>query len=402
MKIFDYYSYAQDGSFIAYYNAAGQVQKVDTYLAEPLKALAENPGYNPNPKDNYFHINSISVDADKNVYCSAHYTGETHVKGADFVSSYDDVMGLGFIFAQMGSGSTFKVAPDGTNTMLVSCSYPEVQQAMDLEYQVYGVNGVYADGAVYTAFSCNGALTLTTAEGAVKVENEDGNCAYYVTKVDVATGALTNQVVNNGYMDQTYNNFFAVQNADNVYFVGGDQNDDTLKPENFVITAPKADITSATVANTTIIDGIVSYKFALDATIDAAGNVAFISGGYYNQTEPKPEPKPEGWEASYKNGEFANVTKCLSFADGKFTPVASLDNARTIAANGDYMVAGTTTETGADVTLYKGTEAGLEGIAADNNAAAEYFNLQGIRVANPTSGLYIRRQGNTATKVLVK
>lgn len=38
----------------------------------------------------------------------------------------------------------------------------------------------------------------------------------------------------------------------------------------------------------------------------------------------------------------------------------------------------------------------------DVNAPVEYYNLQGVRVANPESGLYIRRQGNKVTKVLVK
>ena len=39
----------------------------------------------------------------------------------------------------------------------------------------------------------------------------------------------------------------------------------------------------------------------------------------------------------------------------------------------------------------------------DSNAAVEYFNLQGVRVENPAvGGLYIRRQGNTVTKVIVK
>lgn len=38
----------------------------------------------------------------------------------------------------------------------------------------------------------------------------------------------------------------------------------------------------------------------------------------------------------------------------------------------------------------------------DENAPAEYFNLQGVRVDNPSNGLYIRRQGNVSTKVLVK
>ncbi|MGM9845428.1 MAG: hypothetical protein ACI30K_04280 [Muribaculaceae bacterium] len=52
--------------------------------------------------------------------------------------------------------------------------------------------------------------------------------------------------------------------------------------------------------------------------------------------------------------------------------------------------------------LYVEVTAGVEDVAVDANAPAEFFNLQGVRVAVPTSGLYIRRQGNTATKVLVK
>ena len=41
-------------------------------------------------------------------------------------------------------------------------------------------------------------------------------------------------------------------------------------------------------------------------------------------------------------------------------------------------------------------------IADDANAPVEYFNLQGVRVENPANGLYIKRQGNTVTKVIVK
>ena len=45
---------------------------------------------------------------------------------------------------------------------------------------------------------------------------------------------------------------------------------------------------------------------------------------------------------------------------------------------------------------------GIEDITVDENAPVEYYNLQGVRVENPENGLYIRRQGNKATKVLVK
>lgn len=46
---------------------------------------------------------------------------------------------------------------------------------------------------------------------------------------------------------------------------------------------------------------------------------------------------------------------------------------------------------------------GIEDINIDNtNAPAVYYNLQGVQVANPANGLYIKKQGNTTTKVLVK
>lgn len=35
------------------------------------------------------------------------------------------------------------------------------------------------------------------------------------------------------------------------------------------------------------------------------------------------------------------------------------------------------------------------------DAPVEYFNLQGIRVANPENGLFIKRQGNKVTKVIM-
>lgn len=45
---------------------------------------------------------------------------------------------------------------------------------------------------------------------------------------------------------------------------------------------------------------------------------------------------------------------------------------------------------------------GVEGVdSVDAEAPVEYYNLQGVRVANPAKGLYIRVQGNKATKVVL-
>lgn len=44
-------------------------------------------------------------------------------------------------------------------------------------------------------------------------------------------------------------------------------------------------------------------------------------------------------------------------------------------------------------------DASVGNVAVDN-AAAEYFNLQGVRVANPQNGMFIVRQGAKVTKVI--
>jgi hypothetical protein len=47
---------------------------------------------------------------------------------------------------------------------------------------------------------------------------------------------------------------------------------------------------------------------------------------------------------------------------------------------------------------------GIGSVATDDTqATVEYYNLQGIRVNNPAAGgIYIRRQGSTVSKILVK
>lgn len=57
-----------------------------------------------------------------------------------------------------------------------------------------------------------------------------------------------------------------------------------------------------------------------------------------------------------------------------------------------------------DFTIEKYVEggSGVAEIVVDENAPVEYYNLQGIRVANPENGLYIVKQGNKVTKRVIK
>lgn len=42
---------------------------------------------------------------------------------------------------------------------------------------------------------------------------------------------------------------------------------------------------------------------------------------------------------------------------------------------------------------------GVNAVEVDSNAPVEYYNLQGVRVANPEKGIYIVRQGGKASKI---
>lgn len=50
----------------------------------------------------------------------------------------------------------------------------------------------------------------------------------------------------------------------------------------------------------------------------------------------------------------------------------------------------------------QGSGAAVEGIEADDNTPAEYYNLQGVRVVNPKNGIFIVRQGNKVSKRVIR
>ena len=101
------------------------------------------------------------------------------------------------------------------------------------------------------------------------------------------------------------------------------------------------------------------------------------------------------WTALHSNDEATTVEN----SDGSVTmtfpitaeDIAKINNAKELVVNSDQKL----------ISLnYPGAESAIESIEAnDTNAPVEYFNLQGIRVANPENGIFIRRQGNQVSKV---
>lgn len=51
---------------------------------------------------------------------------------------------------------------------------------------------------------------------------------------------------------------------------------------------------------------------------------------------------------------------------------------------------------------YVGEATGVDNVSASNNGVVEYFNLHGVRVDEPTNGIFIRRQGDKTSKVYIR
>ncbi len=112
---------------------------------------------------------------------------------------------------------------------------------------------------------------------------------------------------------------------------------------------------------------------------------------------------------SATNGTRGSSVAVYNLADG--TEVASWDSLGAV----DYYIGSVTARANEDGTAYiyvaghkdcfgilkftPGASA-IESIAADN-AAVEYYNLQGVKVAKAENGLFIKKQGNKATKVVL-
>lgn len=103
-----------------------------------------------------------------------------------------------------------------------------------------------------------------------------------------------------------------------------------------------------------------------------------------------PDLTPDGYNV-YCNGGMVNespVTECAfehtpAAGEVKYHVSAVYDGAESTASN-----------------VVSLSVSGIEAVATDS-AEAEYFNLQGIRVDKPEHGVYIRRQGNAVTKVIL-
>jgi hypothetical protein len=178
---------------------------------------------------------------------------------------------------------------------------------------------------------------------------------------------------------------------------------------------------AATAWTPTITDGVLTYPHAYcNESVEYA--MKRVSGA----TEAELLAAVKAANDSFVDADFAAVAEGDYFtknSDGNWTvkddavvdyvnPVATADDAETlekvvlavrVKAGANNVVVGESYYSYGKNSDGNTTTTGVTDVTIAGDDTAEYYNLSGVRVANPTTpGLYIRRQGTKATKVVIK
>lgn len=146
-----------------------------------------------------------------------------------------------------------------------------------------------------------------------------------------------------------------------------------------------------------------------NAQIDAA-NLFIITG---DETNGYQIQNNGGYVTLLSNGSYTNVKIDQAESTGAWS-FTEMSNGAIKASYGDvekflsfattYKNFSTDTEESACPVFYRINDnvlTGIEDAMIDADAPVEYYNLQGVKVANPENGIFIKRQGGKAIKVVL-
>lgn len=125
--------------------------------------------------------------------------------------------------------------------------------------------------------------------------------------------------------------------------------------------------------------------------LDSYGRYLSMDAEHFTSFQLYTEPQAGSyWDAEFVDGALkltnALNTDCIVCKSGTYTNIAPIKAAD--AVDPVYPA------------LYKKNTAGVAAVEAEG--AAEYYTLQGVRVANPDKGIYIAVRGGKASKVVLK
>ena len=141
-------------------------------------------------------------------------------------------------------------------------------------------------------------------------------------------------------------------------------------------------------------NGIYTWK---DVTIDDADN-----GFGYIAFATKLSASADDWDTVNSADRYGAVSADLPLAKGE-TATIQLYGGSSAGSSQSWKIAAGPYNVTADLSkmTVKLEEAATVSEVEATDAPAQYFNLQGLKIENPTRGIYIRVQGRNAEKVLI-
>lgn len=126
-----------------------------------------------------------------------------------------------------------------------------------------------------------------------------------------------------------------------------------------------------------------------------SGPITITGNGYFTIADALLETAD--WDTFNTQHRYAPEVKDTPIVIGELTPMTKGIDASWKVDAASYIF----TVDFNNSTLLVTTDTGVEIINTDNTPA-EYYNFQGVRVANPENGMYIVKRGNKVSKVIVK
>lgn len=398
----------QVASFIVKYSADGKAVKGISFV--------------PTQRDEYdflysvttpsFNINHLVATGTK-VYASAIYQGVTNPSagafkdGTIFDSNY--YMSEGWMIGEFKAATIFALDNELANGSIVAEVKAPTNPDLNLDngelFEACSVAFDVKDETIYAGLVGYGDLTISAAGKDTKFNkdatNRDITFKYYTFNTTGLVDELGAAVYSDANKTKTsLVNTVNIDNAGNLIALGNvhtetadPTNSDNSTYNSYLIVnkiAKDATEVEKIQAELAITADVASEEIS-SAAILPSGEIAVSALNYYTMAA-----------AADKKGTFAGSSNAYIFNGKDFDKAAQFANPIAFASNGENLATSSLVEGGTAFSLYTAKSSGISDIVADENAEAEYFNLQGVRVANPENGLYIVRRGNKVTKEVIR
>lgn len=410
----EYGSYTTDqkAAFIAKYDANGALKAVVPFVPTVLPGVAADMataeailGFGWYEESISFNISTLKV-VDGKLYVGALYTGSTTVGDIKLDAAYQNVDG--WMFADLASCSVFTLdaATLQGADVLFSTSVKGGVSSNNMSTTSVGFD--VNEGVLYASAIMSGTQTIKmgTTEEEKEFTMTDEGLVEYATVVAAINTADKSLKTSKIYTQSTSN-----MNKDEVskviadggkVYVGGVAHS-ALSFDNSKEVKGHGDLYVASLnandlaVNWTALSGVEEGTGTDNGEVfvnmvSFGGNI--VVAGY---TEKLSDRTP-----------IEGINAYVDKADGVFSLSSDKIVKSALEADGAWLGAAiyTITEEVANITysVAKIEGSAIDSVEAENNATVKYYNLQGVEIAgdNMPAGLYVRKQGNKAIKVIVK